>query len=109
MRNGTYHRDLSPWVRDVRLPTLRYLLTRHVLEQARQRGFVLPEEVSGSVVEVTYVQGEPVKFLVRERYDRNKDLCMVLKWNQGSLLCLTAWLNNRFDTHATLKRERYAK
>lgn len=59
------------------------------------------------LIEVTVDENErPVSALYRLRYDERRDLCIVVLFEER--LIKTVWVNERSDTHQTLRRELYA-
>lgn len=113
-----YHIDLG-FPAGSNLPVGGYEIhyTRHALTEAhndKYGQFVLPEFVvldGSETFELEVVGGSSVKAVVRVRYDERMDLCLVLVPGSapGHAVCKTVWLNERTDTHKTIKYGRYTR
>lgn len=59
----------------------------------------------------TDADGYSIKAAIRIRYNEQYDLCAVVKPGtiRGTAIVITVWLNERRDTHLTIKGGRYVK
>lgn len=95
--------------------TLQY--TRHAQTEAhndKYGQFVLPSYLvldGSETFELEVTNGVPSKAAIRVRYDEWYDLCLVIVPGSivGTVLVVTCWLNEWWDTHETLKVGRYVK
>lgn len=88
----------------------------HAIKEARRDRYSdiirLPNSIyipNTTVFEVeTADDGTITKLAARQVYDATHDLSLVLRpGNAGRWFIITAWLNERTDTHRTLRREAY--
>lgn len=119
LRDGTYHRDIyipetPAWAGEFRLA-----YSKHAEAEALRDPYV--NALSGSLptcirltsndpdrVEVTFVNGECVKQVIRVRFTEWLDLILVvIPLGYGALKVKTVWFNRRTDRHATLDRSRH--
>lgn len=87
----------------------KYRLTEHAREKAEERKIALPDRIpftECTIVEVTVIDGEIDRFLVRFPYgDGRNDLCM--SYGRGGYIP-TLYLNAHWDQHYTLDAYAYA-
>lgn len=50
-----------------------------------------------------------MKFVVRTDYNEKYDASIVFKPKNGEILAVTAWLNEKQDSHKSLKANQYCK
>lgn len=62
------------------------------------------------IIEVeTDVQQNITKIVYKGRYDRDRDLVIVAIPNGQTMTVKTVWINEKFDNHRTLDRNKYDK
>jgi len=119
LRDGTYHRDI--YIPDTPAWAGEFILaySKHAKSEAgRDRYFStqssqLPTRIRLTAndpdrVEVTFLNGECVKQVIRVRFTEWLDLILVvIPLGYGALKVKTVWFNRRTDRHATLDRSRY--
>ena len=103
-----YHKDVYL---PAQLPCFVALLTysKHARDKAYERGITLPDVLDtrkAELIELEVHGGRHVKGLWRMPYNDTHDLCLAVGL-QGCVV-RTAYLNERFDSHRTLDRSRYA-
>jgi len=113
LKDGLYHKDIFLPIdpksfRDV-YSIVDY--THHALEAAdndRYGRIDLPDAVNFSrmtLVEAEIVDGKIFKVVVRQHYNQQRDLVMVVLTD--GVVCKTVWSNLKNDKHKTLKKENY--
>lgn len=115
-----YHPDvyMPKYVQDA-LPTrgkMRVTSSEHAIEQAKERGFKLPDVIDFADAETFEVQVNEDRFTkqakltkigYRVKYDEQNDLCLVINTFKATIV--TAWLNGKADYHSTLFANKYSR
>src|ERR1044071_9736440 len=116
MKDGLYHKEigLPADAPKAFIGTWRPKYTRHAqLEAIKDRnGIIRPLRTLtvslSEIIEVEIFQGQPIKAVVRVPYDKTNDIVLAIcRPSDGVATVKTQWLNNRNDTHKTLRREAY--
>lgn len=88
------------------------ILSRHALDRARTKNFVIPERIDMrdyTVIEIETSSSRVEKLVIRGKYDDYDDIVMVVIPRGGTFFVKTAWLNAWNDNHFTLDTTKYAK
>ena len=110
-----YHPEVfMPPALRARLPIgeLKLSFSDHARQEARQDGVRLPATLDtrrAELFEVATVNGIPMKMGYRVPLDERRDLCLIIALDGGyPYPVVTCWTNDRWDSHRTLNRRRYA-
>lgn len=81
--------------------------TAHALERAVSKGFRCPRVIPAGAkcIEAEMSGVKLTKLVLRFSYDKTRDVVVVVR--DGVLI--TAWLNDKSDSHGTLDRSKYAR
>jgi len=64
------------------------------------------EQTVPHIFEITVEEGRVVKLGARTHYDENRDICLIIAPDTGTIV--TAWTNLKGDAHDTLDEDNYA-
>jgi hypothetical protein len=86
------------------------VFTRHASERAVEKAILAPRSIeiqAGEVVEAELLNNKITKLVVRRAMTQDKDLVLVLiPKDRDTWTVVTCWLNDKTDTHRTLKKGR---
>jgi ABC-type sugar transport system ATPase subunit len=86
------------------------VFTKHASERAVEKAIFAPTSIeiqAGEVVEAELSGSRITKLVVRRTMTQDKDLVLVLvPKDSGTWMVVTCWLNDKTDTHRTLKKGR---
>jgi hypothetical protein len=77
----------------------------------RYGAFTLPTVVDtrkGDIVEAKVVNGVVAKVVIRQEYNADHDIVLVLDPRPSMPVLITAWLNEKGDAHSTLDTSKYS-
>lgn len=121
---GLYHRDSSKWLKSFDEQSLTLIksanaLSNHMWEHVadtdkkhdidyKKLYLIVKKLQSYSNIEpfeVEVEKGNVTKCVVRTEYDEQRDISIVFRFG----FIVTAWLNDKNDTHKTLIKNKYEK
>lgn len=121
---GLYHRDSSKWLKSFDEQSLTLIksanaLSNHMWEHVtdtdkkhdidyKKLYLIVKKLQSYSNIEpfeVEVEKGNVIKCVVRTEYDEQRDISIVFRFG----FIVTAWLNDKNDTHKTLIKNKYEK
>lgn len=86
------------------------VFSKHASERAIEKQVIVPKSMeirAGEVVEAELIDGKVTKLVVRRPLNATKDFVLVLvPKDRNTWTVVTCWLNNKEDTHKTLKKDR---
>jgi hypothetical protein len=86
------------------------VFTTHASERAIEKAILAPRSIeiqAGEVVEAELSGSRITKLVVRRAMNQDKDLVLVLvPKDRNTWTVVTCWLNDKTDTHSTLKKGR---
>ena len=101
--------QLNPELSDICFGMVNITYTGHAVDRSDEKGIMLPQQINisrGTVIEVYETDYKPTKVVVRVSYCSENDIVLVLVpdcLKTRYLRCVTVWLNNKEDNHATLR------
>lgn len=112
MKDGLYHYQvgmpISPAQKLIKLVYSEH--AKHQMIDDRYGVIVPPVAVDLSkckIIEMEVEDNQPIKLVVRTRYNNKLDLCIVVNTKDGFVR--TVWFNQASDRHNSLDRSKYVR